>query len=225
MATSGLRARLKSIFIGRSRDLSDRRLFHNISLIALFAWVALGADGISSSCYGPEAAFLALQNHTYLSVFVAMATVVTIFIICLSYSQIIETFPTGGGAYVVASKLLNPAAGVVAGCALLIDYVLTIAVSIASGADALFSFLPPAWQSWRLAAAIAGVALLILLNLRGVKESVVFCLPIFFAFVLTHGFAMIYTIYTHAGGMGEVFQGTVREVHAAGARLGWAGCC
>ena len=66
----------------------------------------------------------------------------TVFIISASYSQIIELFPTGGGGYLVASKLLSPTVGVVSGSALLIDYVLTITLSIASGADALFSLLP-----------------------------------------------------------------------------------
>jgi amino acid transporter len=223
MASMNLGERVKTLLIGKSRDLSDRKLFHNISLIALFAWVALGADGISSSCYGPEAAFLALKQHTYLSVFVALASVVTIVVICASYSQIIETFPAGGGAYVVASKLLTPAAGVVAGCALLIDYVLTIAVSIASGADALFSFLPPAWHAWKLAAAIGGVLFLIVLNLRGVKESVVVCLPIFFVFVATHGFAMIYAFVMHIGGMGGVAGATMDDVKAAHSEIGLAG--
>ena len=97
MNSKHLGERLKTFFIGKSRDLSDKRLFHNISLIAVFAWVALGADGISSSCYGPEAAFLALRGHTYLSVFVALASVITILVICASYSQIIEAFPAGGG--------------------------------------------------------------------------------------------------------------------------------
>src|ERR1039457_6667353 len=107
-----------------------------------FAWVGLGADGLSSSCYGPEESFKALNGHVYLSLLVAVATVVTVFIISASYSQIIELFPSGGGGYLVASKLLSPTAGVVSGCALLIDYVLTITLSIASGADALFSILP-----------------------------------------------------------------------------------
>ena len=69
----------------------------------------------------------------------AAATVLTIIIICTSYSQIIEAFPTGGGGYLVASKLLSPTAGVVSGCALIGDYILTIALSVASGANALFS--------------------------------------------------------------------------------------
>src|SRR5262249_15314311 len=145
------------------------------------------------------------------------------FVICTSYSQLIETVPAGGGAYVVASKLLNPSAGVVAGCALLIDYVLTIAVSIASGADALFSFLPASWQAWKLAAALGGVLVLIVLNLRGVKESVLVCLPIFFTFVVTHGFAMIYTLVTHLGGMSGVAGATLQDVRAAHTEIGLGG--
>ena len=223
MNSKHLGERLKTFFIGKSRDLSDKRLFHNISLIAVFAWVALGADGISSSCYGPEAAFLALRGHTYLSVFVALASVITILVICASYSQIIEAFPAGGGGYVVASKLLSPAAGVVAGCALIIDYVLTIAVSIASGADAVFSFLPADYLPYKLMAAVAGVLFLIVLNLRGVKESVVLLLPIFAIFVLTHVFAILYGILTHLAGVSEVVRATGHEVRAAHAEIGVGG--
>jgi len=89
---------LKRILIGKSRDLSDRSVFHKLSLIAFFAWVGLGADGLSSSCYGPEETFKALGNHTYLSLIVAAATVLTVFIISASYSQIIEYFPGGAAA-------------------------------------------------------------------------------------------------------------------------------
>jgi amino acid transporter len=215
--------RLKTVVIGKSRDLSDKRLFHKVSLIALFAWVALGADGISSSCYGPEAAFVALQQHAFLSVFVALGSVLTILVICASYSQIIEAFPAGGGGYLVASKLLSPSAGVVAGCALLIDYVLTIAVSIASGADALFSFLPAHWHALKLPAAMTGVAVLTLLNLRGVKESVLVCMPIFAVFVLSHAFAIVYSLFTHFSDFGTVATATMRDVNAAQSEIGWFG--
>ena len=214
--------RLKTLFIGKSRDLSDKALFHKMGLVAVFAWVAVGADGISSSCYGPEAAFLALPGHEYLSVFIALASVLTIVIICASYSQIIEAFPAGGGGYVVASKLLSPAAGVVAGCALIIDYVLTIAVSIASGADALFSFLPPHWQPYKFAAAMGGVSVLILLNLRGVKESVLVCLPVFSLFILTHAFVIVYSLVTHLGGMSGVVAATVQDVKTSSSEVGLA---
>ncbi len=133
---------VKKIFIGKARTLHDKSIFHKLSLVAFFAWIGLGADGISSSCYGPEEAFRHLQGHPMLAIFVAMGTVFTIFIISSSYSQIIKLFPHGGGGYLVGSKLLSPTIGMVSGCALIIDYVLTITISVSSGSDALFSFLP-----------------------------------------------------------------------------------
>jgi amino acid transporter len=129
---------------GPPKDVKDPHAFHKLSLIALLAWVGLGADGLSSSAYGPDEAFRALGEHTGLAVFLALATALTVFIISYGYSRIIEQFPSGGGGYLVASKILGPRAGVVSGAALLVDYVLTITISISSGADAIFSFLPPA---------------------------------------------------------------------------------
>ena len=106
--------------IGAARNPNDPQVFHKLSLIAFFAWVGLGADGLTSSCYGPEEAFLTLQGHHYLAIFVGLATVITIFVVSKSYTQIIELFPSGGGGYLVASKLLSPTAGMISGCALLI---------------------------------------------------------------------------------------------------------
>lgn len=150
MKNWNLPALLKALLIGRARNLSDHRLFHKLSLVAVLAWVGLGADGLSSSCYGPEETFKALGAHPALGVFVALACVLAIGVICASYRQIIELFPSGGGGYLVASKLLSPTLGVVSGSALLVDYVLTITISVASGADQLFSVLPPSWQPWKL---------------------------------------------------------------------------
>ncbi len=65
----------KDVVIGRARNFSDKQLFHKASLIAMFAWVGLGSDAVSSSCYGPESVFLALGDHTYLSLFVALAVI------------------------------------------------------------------------------------------------------------------------------------------------------
>ena len=129
----------------------------------------------------------------------ALATVLTIVIICASYSQIIEQFPTGGGGYLVASKLLSPTVGVVSGCALIGDYILTIAMSVASGADAVFSMLPVEWQVWKLKFSLGLVVFLTLLNLRGVKESVMLWVPVFFVFVLSYTFAIVWAISAHFG--------------------------
>ena len=186
--------KIKTAFIGAAKNPNDRTVFHRMSLIAFFAWVGLGADGLSSSCYGPEEAFLALGSHTSLSIFIAGAAALTVFLISSSYAQIIELFPSGGGGYLVASKLLSPNLGMVAGCALLVDYVLTITISIASGADAVFSFIPPEWLGFKSDFAILGVIVLTVMNLRGVKESVTILTPIFLTFVFTHLFIIGYTI-------------------------------
>jgi len=194
-----------------------------MSLVALLAWVGLGADGLSSSCYGPEAAFLALKSHTYLSLFVALASILTIVVICASYSQIIELFPTGGGGYLVASKLLSPTAGVVSGAALLGDYVLTIALSVASGADAIFSMLPAHYASYKVAFSAGAVVFLTLLNLRGVKESVVLWVPVFFVFVGTYTFGIIYAISAHFGDLPQIAHGVASDVRSGSAEVGLIG--
>src|SRR3954471_21479656 len=165
--------------IGEPRDFRNPATYHAISLVALLAWVGLGADGLSSSAYGPDEAFRALGEHAYLAVALALATALTVTIISVAYSQIIKHFPFGGGGYVVATELLGPRWGVVSGAALLVDYVLTIAVSIAAGADQVFSVLPSGWHRAKLAATAAVILLLVVLNLRGVKESVTVLAPIF----------------------------------------------
>jgi amino acid transporter len=210
----------KDVCIGKARNLSDRKMFQSMSLIALLAWVGLGADGLSSSCYGPEAAFMALKGHTHLSLFVAAASILTIIIICLSYSQIIEVFPSGGGGYLVASKLLSPAVGVVSGCALIGDYILTIAISVSSGTDALFSMLPLEWQSWKLKFSVGIVIALTILNLRGAKESVVLWVPVFLLFVATYTFGIIWAITAHFGELPEIARGTVADVNSDCAQVG-----
>ncbi|MDD5136668.1 MAG: APC family permease, partial [Candidatus Omnitrophica bacterium] len=212
--------RMKQFVIGGARSLHDPQLFHKISLVAFFAWVGLGSDGLSSCCYGPEEAFLALKTHMFLGIFVALATAVTIFVISSSYSQIIELFPAGGGGYLVASKLLSPSLGMVSGCALLVDYVLTIAISIASGADALFSFLPPALLPFKLPVAVIGVLILTVLNMRGAKESVLPLIPIFLLFLGTHIFVIIYTLITHVPQLGSVVSATIADVNVTRAEIG-----
>ncbi len=215
--------RIKTLIFGGKHDIEDTSLFHHLSLIAFFAWVGLGADGLSSSCYGPEEAFVALGSHSHLSIFIAFMTAVTIFIIAASYSQIIELFPSGGGGYLVASKLLSPKAGMVSGSALLIDYVLTITISVASGADALFSFLPASWLPYKLPFAILGVLILTVMNMRGVKESVLPLVPVFLTFVITHAFIICYAVIINVGNFGEVISVTRTDVARTQAELGMGG--
>src|SRR5437868_3411005 len=191
--------KIKQLVFGKPRDIKDPQVFHHVSLIALLAWVGLGADGLSSSAYGPDEAYRALGAHTGLAVFLALASALTVIIISYGYSRIIEQFPSGGGGYVVASSLLHPRIGVVSGSALLVDYVLTITISIASGADAIFSFVPERFQGLKLPVAFAGVLVLTLMNVRGVKESVTSLVPIFGTFVVSHVILLAVAIGGHLG--------------------------
>jgi amino acid transporter len=190
-------SRLRRILLGKPRDINEPSIFYKISLIPIMAWIGLGADGLSSSSYGPEEAFKALGPHTYLAVFLALATAFTVVVICYAYSRIIEHFPHGGGGYVVSTHTISDGAGVIAGSALLVDYVLTIAVSLASCGDALFSYLPPAWLQYKLIFVAFLILVMLFLNMRGVKESVAVLAPIFVVFVLTHILLIGYGIITH----------------------------
>ncbi len=198
--------KLKRFLLGAPRSVLDPAIHHNISLVALLAWVGLGADGLSSSAYGPDEAFRALGTHTYLAVALTIATALTVFIISYAYSRTIEHFPYGGGGYVVATRLLGPPLGVVSGSALLVDYILTISVSIASGVDQVFSVLPPYVIQYKLIAAALTIGLLVLLNLRGVKESVAVLTPIFGLFLLTHAILIIGGVGSHLSAVPEVTQ-------------------
>jgi amino acid transporter len=148
--------------------------------------VGLGADGLSSSSYGPEEAYRALGEHTFLALGLAALMVTTVLLISAAYSRIIEQFPSGGGGYVVATKLLGARAGVISGCALLVDYALTITTSIAAAGDALFSLAPGAWQPAKLPVEVLLLVGLSTLNIRGVRESVLALLPVFILFLITH---------------------------------------
>jgi amino acid transporter len=212
---------LKIAFIGKAKTIQDKALFHKLTLVAFFAWVGLGSDGISSSCYGPEEAFRNLMGHTSLAIFVALGTVLTIIIISSSYTQIIQLFPHGGGGYLVGSKLLSPTIGMISGSALIIDYVLTITISVSSGADALFSYFQLEWQFLKLPFALTGVCFLILLNLRGVKESVLSLTPIFVIFIATHVFAILYGIFVHSSNFSEVASRTTHEINSTFSQVGF----
>jgi amino acid transporter len=190
--------RLRRALFGRPKDLTDRRLFHRLALVPFLAWVGLGADGLSSSSYGPEEAFKALGEHRFLAVGLALLMATTVLLISAAYRRIIEEFPSGGGGYVVASKLLGPSAGVVSGSALLVDYVLTITTSLAAAGDALFSFLPAPWAGAKLPVEVALTLGLTTLNIRGVRESVLALLPVFLLFLLTHALLIGGGLLLHA---------------------------
>ncbi|APA66728.1 MULTISPECIES: APC family permease [unclassified Janthinobacterium] len=215
--------KIREIILGKPLDPMKVETRHSMALVAFLAWVGLGADGLSSSAYGPEETFRALGEHAHLGLYLALATAVTVFIIALAYNQVIELFPTGGGGYRVATKLVGPYMGLISGCALILDYVLTIAISIASGVDALASFLPLGFQPYKLWAEMFFIGLLIIMNLRGLKEAIQILLPIFIGFVITHLVLIVYGVIAHASHLPELLPVTMAETKALAGSIGWAG--
>lgn len=213
--------KIRELFLGKSLDPLKPAARHGMVMVAFLAWISLGADGLSSISYGPEEAFLALGTHTQLGLYLALATALTVFIISLAYNQVIELFPSGGGGYKVATNLLGPHAGMISGAALVIDFVLTIAISVASAVDAFFSLLPPTLQNIKLAAAVVLLILLILFNLRGMKESLKVLLPIVAGFFITHAILIAYGIFAHADGLPALIPNTLHETTTLAQQTGW----
>ena len=207
--------------MGGPKNLLDPRIFHNLTLIAFFAWVGLGSDGLSSSSYGPEEAYLQLGEHRHLAIPLVLATIATVFLISASYMQIVEMFPSGGGGYLVATKLLGPTWGVMAGAALVVDYVLTISISVASGCAAIFSFLPQDWAVFKLPIGLLVIGGLTALNMRGVRESIGVLVPIFATFLLSHVVLIAWGILSHASGLGPSIAESTSRTAADVASVGW----
>ena len=213
-------SKFKKLVLGGGKDVRDPGTFHRMALIAFFAWVGLGADGLSSANYGPAEAFLSLGDHRHLALYLAIMTALTVITISASYSQIIELFPTGGGGYVVATKLLGPIFGLVSGCALIVDYMLTISISISSGVEAVLSFLPPGFFQYKLTFILVITLGLVLLNLRGVKESVATLTPIFLFFFVSHAAVILYGIFSHVAATPTLFVDTIRETRQGIQQIG-----
>ncbi|MCA3158132.1 MAG: APC family permease [Burkholderiales bacterium] len=212
---------LRRWLLGKPLDPNNQKTRQSIALVAFLAWVGLGADGLSSSAYGPEEAFKALGSHTHFGLYLAIATALTVFIISLAYNQIIELFPTGGGGYRVASNLLGPRSGLVAGSALIVDYILTITISVVAGVNSLFSLLPVSWQEYKLSVEAVVIGLLIVMNLRGMKESILILLPIFLGFVVSHIVLIVYGIVAHAEGLPGLIPDTLSDTQGLAAETSW----
>jgi amino acid transporter len=163
--------RLKRVLVGRPipTSLDQHERLSRVTGLAVFA-----SDALSSVAYATEAILLVLIVAGPLalraSLPVALAIAVLVAIVVTSFRQSILAYPKGGGAYVVTRENLGRYPSLVAGAALLIDYVLTVAVSIAAGIDAITSAIPALW-SYRVTLCVAGVVAIAVANLRGVREA------------------------------------------------------
>jgi amino acid transporter len=186
---------------------------HHERLTKVKALAVFASDALSSNAYATEEILLVLvlagAGALRLSIGVALAIAVLLVIVGISYYQIIRSYPAGGGTYIVTKDNLGTLPSLVAASALLIDYVLTVAVSIAAGVAALFSWLP-FLLPYRVPVAIAAIAIVTLVNLRGVRESAsIFAVPTY-AFVVAV-FGMV------AAGLFRWVSGTLAPIeYAAG---------
>ena len=180
------RQNLSSLLIGRpleTRTLAHQVISNKVGL-AVFA-----SDAISSTAYATEEILVILaltgtMAYLGLSVPIAIAISILLIIVTVSYRQTIFAYPNGGGAYIVARENLGETAALVAGSALLTDYVLTVAVSISSGVAQIISAFP-SLTDFRVPMAVGIIAFVTLMNLRGVRESgTVFAVPTYFFLIM-----------------------------------------
>ncbi|MGT2650224.1 APC family permease [Streptococcus troglodytae] len=189
------------------------------ALTKLQALAMLSSDALSSIAYGPEQVILVLialsEGAIWWSLPIGIGVLVLLISLTISYSQIIHAYPNGGGAYMVSSDNLSPSMGLLAGGSLLIDYMLTVAVSVSSGADAITSAFP-AFKDSNLEISIVLVLILMLMNLRGLRESATaLFVPVYFfiisiLFLLICGLFQIVTgnlTYTATAHIGQPISG------------------
>jgi len=172
-------------------------------LTKLKALAVLSSDALSSVAYAPEemlrALLLAGTAALYFSLPIAGAIVLLLVIVAFSYSQTIKAYPKGGGSYIVASDNLGTLAGLTAGAALIVGYILTVAVSIAAGMAALVAALP-ALEAYTVPLGVSFIALITLANLRGIREAgSIFAVPTYAFLVCIYGL-IGYGLYRVAAG-------------------------
>lgn len=202
----------KRLVVGRplaSSEEENQRISKPVAL-AVFA-----SDAISSTAYATEEILVVLlmavvfpTTHTYL-VPIAVAASLLLLVVLLSYRQTITAYPNGGGAYVVSKENISQGAGLVAGASLLVDYTLTVAVSISSGVLAIASAVPSLRpDSTRIALCLGFVALMTVANLRGLKEAgKVFAVPTYLYVVLLGSLLVIGLTRVFAFDLGPIETG------------------
>lgn len=162
---------LKRALVGR--PLRSDRLGETL-LPKRLALPIFASDPLSSVAYATQEILLVLtlggSAYVFLAPWVGVAVVVLLTVVVASYRQVVRAYPSGGGSYEVASRNLGPSAGLVVAAALLVDYIMTVAVSVAAGVDNIISAFP-AWNTHRVAIGAGFVVALMAMNLRGVRES------------------------------------------------------
>ncbi|HFD3449745.1 TPA: APC family permease [Enterococcus faecium] len=186
---------LKRLLVGKPLKSAENDE-HKLTRFAALA--LLSSDALSSIAYGTEqivVVLVALSAATiWYSLPIAAFVIILLISLTLSYRQIIHAYPHGGGAYVVSSENLGKNAGLISGGSLLIDYMLTVAVSVSAGAEAITSAVP-ALYGHQVAISVTIVLLLMMLNLRGLRESASFLLFPVYTFILVISLLIVVGLY------------------------------
>ena len=220
---AGANGVLKRVILGRALR-SDRQ--SEQELPKTLALPIFASDPLSSVAYATQEVLVVLTlgglAYLYLTPYLAAGVVLLLTIVVLSYRQLVHAYPSGGGDYEVASKNLGPKSGVVVASALLVDYVMTVAVSVSAGVDNIISaFAGLADQ--RVALAVGFVALLTAMNLRGVKESGrVFAVPTY-GFVLGILTMIVYGVFQAVTGDAPLAESARYTVIAEDGEIGLTG--
>ena len=193
-------ALLKRVLVGPPMPLAQARHERLRKRIAL---AVFSSDALSSVAYATEEILLILvlagTAVLHLSVAISLAITALLAIVAISYQQTIHAYPSGGGSYIVARENLGAVAGLVAAAALLVDYVLTVSVSVAAGVAAVTSAFP-AVVPHKVAIGVACVTAIALANIRGVRESGrIFAVPTYF-FIVSFGFMIAEGLFRLATG-------------------------
>ncbi len=171
------------------------------------ALAILSSDALSSVAYGTEASLAVLVaaglTTLHINLWIGLAIIILMAVVAFSYRQTIHAYPGGGGSYIVASDNLSPGIGLIAAAALLIDYLLTVSVSVAAGIDAIASALP-ALQQWTLILDLSAILLITYINMRGVRDAGrLFAIP---TYVFLVSFALMIVLGVgHAFATGGLF--------------------
>ncbi|WP_423214073.1 APC family permease [Streptococcus equinus] len=210
--------KLRNVFIGNplesAGETNEDHLLSKSQALAM-----LSSDALSSIAYGPEQVILVLTTISAAAIWwslpIGLLVLVLLASLTISYQQVIHAYPKGGGAYMVSTENLSPSMGLIAGGSLLVDYMLTVAVSVSSGADAITSAFP-AIKHFNLEISIVLVLILMFMNLRGLRESAkslmipVYLFIVSILFLIAYGAFQILTgnlAYTATAHVGKVVPG------------------
>jgi amino acid transporter len=215
---------LRDAVLGSNRDVADhQQVLGRVTVGVLAAWIAMGGDLLGSCVYGPDVLARSSSGHRAVFLIASIGTLVTLAVLAYAYIRMIAQFPDGGGGYTAAKHVVSQRTSLVSGVALVVDAAFNVAVSVATCVHAAGDAIPGGLGRAKLPVAIGLVVLLTVLNLRGVKESVVVLVPIVLAFVTSHIVVLGLAIVERATALPGIVASAPAELQQLAAEKGSLG--